>query len=53
MLVVCGGFFDGHKPAVEPLGQPIFMLADRTQTRQAEVARLLGALVRRISSLRR
>ena len=53
MLFVCGGFFDGHKPVVEPLGQPVFMLADHTRTRQGEVARLLGALVRGISSLRR
>ena len=51
--VICGGFFDGHKPVVEPLGQPVFMLADHTRTRQGEVARLLGALVRGISSLRR
>ena len=53
MLFVCGGFFDGDKPVVEPLGQSVFMLADHTRTRQAEVARLLGALVRGISSLRR
>ena len=53
MLVVCGGFYDGDKPVIEPLGQPVFMLTDHTRTRQAEVARLLGALVRGISYLRR
>ena len=53
MLVICGGFCDGHKPVVEPLGQPVFMLTDHTRTRQAEVTRLLGALARGISSLRR
>ena len=42
-----------YKPVIEPLGQPVFMLADHTWTRQGEVARLLGALVRGISSLRR
>ena len=51
MLIVCGGFYDGYKPIVEPLAQPVFMLADHTRTRQGEVARLLGALVRGISSL--
>jgi len=53
MLVVCGGFYDGYKPVVEPLGQPVLMLVDHARTRQDEVARLLGALVRGISSLRR
>ena len=53
MLVICGGFYDGHKPVVEPLSQPIFMLTNHTRTRQGEVARLLGALARGISSLRR
>ena len=52
MLFVCGGFYDGHKPVVEPLAKPVFMLTDHT-TRQAEVATLLGALDRGISSLRR
>ena len=42
MLFVCGGFFDGYKPVVEPLSQPVFMFADHTRTRQGEVARLLG-----------
>ena len=51
-VVICGGFLDGHKPVVEPLGQPVFMLADHICTHQGEVARLLGALVRGISSLR-
>jgi len=53
MLFVCGGFYDGYKPVVEPLAQPVYMLADHTRTRQGEVARLLGALVRGISYLRR
>jgi len=26
MLVVYGGFYDGDKLVVEPLGQPVFML---------------------------
>jgi len=50
MLFMYGGFFDGHKPVVEPLGQPVFMLTDHTWTRQGEVARLFGVLVRGISS---
>ena len=53
MLIVCGGFYDGYKPVIEPLAQPVFMLTDHTRTRQGEVARLLGALVRGISYLRR
>ena len=53
MLFVCGGFYDSHKPVVEPLAKPIFMLTNHTRTRQAEVATLLGALARGISSLRR
>ena len=53
MLIVCGGFYDGYKPVVEPLARPVFMLTDHTRTRQGEVARLLGALVRGISYLRR
>ena len=53
MLIVCGGFHDGHKPVIEPLAQPVFMLTGHIRTRQGEVARLLGALVRGISSLRR
>jgi len=51
MLFVCDGFYDGHKPVVEPLAQPVFMLTDHTRTRQGQVARLLGALVRGISYL--
>ena len=53
MLFVCGGFHDSHKPVIEPLAKPVFMLNDHTRTRQAEVATLLWALVRGISSLRR
>ena len=49
-VVICG--FDGHKPVVKPLGQPVLMLADHICTHQGEVARLLGALVRGTSSLR-
>ena len=52
MLFICGGFYDGQKTIVEPLSNPVFMLRDPTNTRPAEVATLLWALVRGISSLR-
>ena len=35
-IELCGGFYDGHKPVVEPLARPVFMLTDHTQTHQAE-----------------
>ena len=52
MLFICGGFYDGRKPIVEPLSNPVFMLHDYTNTRHIEVATLLWALSRGISSLR-
>ena len=52
MLYICGGFYDGHKPVVEPLSKPVFMLHDHTRTRHIEVATLLWALARGITSLR-
>jgi len=52
MLYICGGFYDGYKPVVEPLSKPVFMISDLTHTRHVEVATLLWALVRGITSLR-
>ena len=52
VIFICGGFYDGQKTIVEPLSNPVFMLRDPTNTRPAEVATLLWALVRGISSLR-
>jgi len=52
MLFICGGFYDGRKPIVEPLSNAVFMLRDHTNTRHTEVATLLWALARGISSLR-
>jgi len=51
ILLIRGGFYDGYKPVIKPLSQPVFMLTDHTRTSQGKVARLLGALVRGISSL--
>jgi len=48
MLFVCGGFYDGRKPIVEPLSNAVFMLRDYTNTRHIEVATLLWALARGI-----
>ena len=44
MLFVCGGFHDGKKPIVEPLGGAVFMLDDVSGYRQRQVATLLWAL---------
>jgi len=52
MLYICGGFYDGYKPVVEPLSKAVFMISDLTHMRNVEVATLLWALVRGIASLR-
>ena len=52
MLYICGGFYDGYKLVVEPLSKPVFMISDLTHTHHVEVATLLWALVRGITSLR-
>jgi len=46
MLFIYGRFYDGGKPIVEPLSNPVFMLHDHANTRPVKVA-LVG-----ISSLR-
>jgi len=51
-MYICGGFYDGFKPIVEPLRNPVLMMPDLTYTRHVEVATVLWALVRGITSLR-
>jgi len=49
---ICGGFYDGYKPVVDPLSKPVFMIPDPTRTCHVEVATLLWALVMGMACLR-
>jgi len=44
MLFIRSGFYDGRKPVVEPLSNPVFMPRDHTNTRLVEVVRGISSL---------
>ncbi|KAJ3513630.1 hypothetical protein NLJ89_g2845 [Agrocybe chaxingu] len=52
MLLVAGGFHDGDRVIVEPLGDICIMFEDYTNARREKLARVLYALAKGISELK-
>jgi len=53
MLLVAGGFRDGDKVIVEPLGDMCIMFKDYTSVRHDKLARVLYALAKGIDELKK
>ncbi|RXW15282.1 hypothetical protein EST38_g10572 [Candolleomyces aberdarensis] len=53
LLIICGGFFDGGRPIVEPLIDPVIMLRGHTMDRQRRLAVVLSVLHDRLNDITR